>query len=74
MPKEPSRHDPDKGPPMMEGAYHYDHGYSSDHEYAQPAGVYPPHEERGNDYLKHQDEIVSRDGKKLERSKFSKIH
>jgi hypothetical protein len=74
MSKEMMKKDPDKGPPMLEGAHHYDKGYESDHSYAQPEGAYPGSSERGNRYMMHQNEIVSRDGKKLERSKFSKIH
>lgn len=65
------RKDPDKGPPMMEGAHHYDKGYVSEIE---DNGTYPSKEERGNRYLEMQDEIVDRDSAKLVRSKFTKIH
>jgi len=61
---------PDKGPPMHEGAHHFDKGYVSDNEKFDP---YHGDHERGNAYFKHQNEIVHRDSKKLARSKFSKI-
>jgi len=56
---------------MMEGAHHYDKGYHSDHEMSH--GGFPEHHMRGNAYLKHQNEILSRDAKKLSREKFTKI-
>lgn len=65
--------DPDRGPPMHEGAHHWDKGYMSDEEHFSPKGVYPDDHMRGNAYMKHQNEIVHRDSKKLNREKFSKI-
>ena len=72
MPK--AKHsDPDRGPPMHEGAHHWDKGYTSDEEHFSPRGVYPDDHHRGNRYMEHQNEIVHRDSKKLNREKFSKI-
>lgn len=65
--------DPDRGPPMHEGAHHWDKGYESDEEVFSPRGVYPGDRQRGNAYMKHQNEIAHRDSKKLNREKFSKI-
>lgn len=65
--------DPDRGPPMHEGAHQFDKGYVSDEEYFSPRDAYPGDHERGNQYMKHQNEIVHRDSKKLKREKFSKI-
>jgi hypothetical protein len=65
--------DPDKGPPMMEGAHKFDKGYESDEEYFSPRGVYPDDHERGNKYMMKQNEIVHRDSKKLNNGKFTKI-
>lgn len=81
MPKEHSRadahsikaKDPDRGPPMHEGAHHWDKGYDSDNEHFSPRGEYPGDHERGNPYMKLQNEIVGKDSKKLRREKFSKI-
>jgi hypothetical protein len=64
---------PDKGPRMMEGAHSFDKGYVSDEEYAMGPKGYPADQERGNEYLKMAHEIRSKDSKKLQRSKFSKI-
>ena len=64
--------DPDKGPPMIEGAHHFDKGYRSDDE-LDIKGDFPGKEERGNAYFKHNHEIMHRDSAKLKRSKFSKI-
>lgn len=64
---------PDRGPAMREGAHHYDKGYESDEEHFSPRGAYPGDHMRGNEYMKHQNEIVGRDSKKLNREKFSKI-
>ncbi len=65
---------PDRGPPMIEGAHHFDKGYESDEEYFSPRNVYPDDHQRGNEYMQHQNEIAHRDSKKLNREKFSKIH
>lgn len=65
--------DPDRGPPMHEGAHHWDKGYESDEETFSPRGAYPDNHMRGNPYMKLQNEIVHRDSKKLNREKFSKI-
>jgi len=65
--------DPDRGPPMHEGAHHFDKGYVSDEEHFSPKGVYPGSKERGNRYMEHQNEIVKRDSKKLNSDRFSKI-
>jgi hypothetical protein len=75
MPKHKGmRHgDPDRGPPMLEGAHHWDKGYTSDNEYFAPQGVYPDDHQRGNAYMEHQNEICHRDSKKLNREKFTKI-
>lgn len=64
---------PDRGPPMMEGAHHFDKGYDSDEEVFSPRGVFPDDHMRGNPYMKLQNEIAHRDSKKLNREKFSKI-
>lgn len=65
---------PDRGPAMREGAHSFDKGYVSDNEYFSPSKEYPGKGERGNEYMKMQNEIVGRDSKKLKREKFSKIH
>jgi len=62
---------PDKGPPMKEGEHHFDKGYSSDNSHFDP--YMESERERGNRYMQMQNEIVHRDTKKLNRSKFSKI-
>jgi len=64
---------PDRGPPVMEGAHQFDKGYESDEEHFSPRGAFPDDDERGNPYMKLQNEIVGRDSKKLKRSKFTKI-
>lgn len=64
---------PDRGPRMIESAHYFDKGYESDNEYFSPRNEFPGNEERGNAYMKHQNEIVGRDSKKLRREKFSKI-
>lgn len=71
--KGPKHSDPDRGPPMKEGAHHFDKGYVSDEDHFSPRGAYPQDHERGNDYMKLQNEIVHRDSKKLSREKFTKI-
>jgi hypothetical protein len=65
--------DPDRGPPMMEGAHHWDKGYDSDSDVFDRNESYPADHERGNSYVKLNKEMVSRDSKKLNRSKFTKI-
>ena len=65
--------DPDRGPPMMEGAHHWDKGYVSDDETFSPKGVYPDDHQRGNPYMKLANEIAHRDSKKLNRGHFTKI-
>lgn len=65
--------DPDKGPPMHEGAHHFDKGYASDNEHFDPYH-HVEHPYRGNNYMSLQNEVVHRDSKKLSREKFSKIH
>jgi hypothetical protein len=64
---------PDRGPPMKEGPHHFDKGYTSDHDHFSPPKEYPGDHERGNQYMKHQNEIISRDSKKLRREQFTKI-
>ena len=65
------RGNPDKGPAMHEGAHKWDKGYVSDNEHFDP---YPANDnQRGNPYMRLQNEIVGRDSKKLSREKFSKI-
>lgn len=66
-----SKSNPDKGPQMHEGAHHWDKGYMSDKEMSH--GGFPEHHMRGNNYLHLQDEILSRDGKKIAHSKRHKI-
>lgn len=63
---------PDKGPPMLEGAHHFDKGYSSDEKHFSPESDHHGHQ-RGNDYMHLQNEAVKKDSAKLRRSKFSKI-
>lgn len=64
---------PDKGPPIHEGAHHWDKGYESDADVFERAESYPDDHHRGNEYVKHNREIISRDTKKLNRSHFTKI-
>ncbi|RPH75563.1 hypothetical protein EHM76_01380 [bacterium] len=65
---------PDKGPQMLEGQHFFDKGYDSDSEVFKRSSSYPGNEQRGNEYVKNNREIITRDSKKLERSQFSKIH
>jgi hypothetical protein len=70
------RTNPDKGPPMMEGMHHFDKGYDSDGEVFERSKEYPNNhkdEERGNEYVKLNREIISRDSQKLKRGHFTKI-
>lgn len=62
---------PDRGPKMSEGMHHFDKGYTSDNEHFDPYSH--GSEQRGNRYMKMQNEIVHSDDKKLAREKFSKI-
>lgn len=63
----------DRGPPMIEGAHHFDKGYESDAEVFARSSSYPDDHERGNSYVNLNREIIHRDSSKLDRSKFSKI-
>lgn len=64
---------PDKGPQMHEGAHHFDKGYTSDSEHFSPEAGRSDDHYRGNQYMKLQNEIVSRDAKKMKHDPFSKI-
>jgi hypothetical protein len=68
------RTNPDKGPQMLEGQHYFDKGYESDSDVFLRKESYPDNEQRGNEYVKLNREIIKRDSKKLERSEFSKIH
>lgn len=65
--------DPDRGNPIVEGMHHFDKGYESDEEVFDRSKTYPNGAERGNRYVKLAKEMISKDSKKLERSKFTKI-
>lgn len=67
------RMNPDRGPPMLEGEHHFDKGYESDSDVFKRNESYPGDTQRGNEYVKHNREIISRDSKKLKRSEFTKI-
>ncbi len=65
---------PDRGPPMKEGAHQFDKGYESDEETFSPTRkMWPDNEQRGNEYMKLNNEWQKKDAGKLSRSKFSKI-
>ena len=64
---------PDKGPAMMWGEHHFDKGYESDSDVFKRNESYPDDEQRGNEYVKANREMVTRDSAKLKRSKFTKI-
>jgi hypothetical protein len=64
---------PDKGPAMITGQHHFDKGYESDSDVFERNEAYPGDMQRGNEYVKHNREIISRDSKKLKRSEFTKI-
>jgi Golgi nucleoside diphosphatase len=65
---------PDKGPKMIEGAHKFDKGYESDNEtFAPTQNMYPGAKERGNEYMKLNNEWQKKDAGKLSRQKFSKI-
>lgn len=65
---------PDRGPRMIEGAHKFDKGYESDEETFAPRMAFPDDHERGNDYFEMRNKALREDSKKLERSKFSKMH
>lgn len=68
--------DPDKGPPMMEGAHHFDKGYESDEKHFSPlAGINNDTHghQRGNRYMSMQNKFNVEDEKKIKRHAFSKI-
>ena len=63
---------PDKGPPMQEGAHHFDKGYHSD-DMKLEGTEYPGDDHyRGNNYFELRNPVVRKDAEKLKRSKFSK--
>ena len=65
---------PDRGPPMHEGAHHFDKGYVSDEEKFSPTRhEFPADHMRGNAYFDLNNEWQKKDAKKLARSKFTKI-
>ena len=64
---------PDTGPAMMWGEHHFDKGYESDADVFKRNESYPGDVQRGNEYVKNNREIISRDSKKLKRSEFTKI-
>jgi hypothetical protein len=64
---------PDRGPPMIEGEHYFDKGYESDSDVFLRNESYPGDMQRGNEYVRNNREIISRDSKKLNRGKFSKI-
>ncbi len=69
----PKKNSPDVGPKMIEGEQTFDKGYESDSPYFSPPRSFSDNNYRGNDYMPLQNEIVSRDVKKIKSSKFSKI-
>lgn len=64
----------DRGPPMLTGEHHFDKGYESDSEVFDRSKSWPADDQRGNQYVTNNKEIISKDSAKLKRSKFSKIH
>jgi hypothetical protein len=64
---------PDRGPPMMWGEHKFDKGYESDADVFARSESYPGDEQRGNEYVSMNREIVKRDSKALKRDRFSKI-
>jgi hypothetical protein len=64
---------PDRGPPMMFGEHKFDKGYESDADVFARSSSFPDDEQRGNEYVKMNREIIHRDTKALKRDKFSKI-
>lgn len=67
------RSNPDRGPAMMTGEHHFDKGYESDSDVFLRNSSYPGDVQRGNEYVKHNREIISRDSKKMRNQQFSKI-
>lgn len=67
--------DPDKGPRMIEGAHHFDKGYTSDNEHFAPTQNMWPYDDeyRGNRYMDLNNGWQKKDAGKLSRSKFSKV-
>jgi hypothetical protein len=64
---------PDRGPPMLEGAHHFDKGYESDEETFSPTRhEFPDNNMRGNSYMALNNEWQKKDAAKLSRQKFSK--
>ncbi len=64
---------PDHGGTIHEMEHKFDKGYISDDEYAEMGGKFPEAHMRGNEYMKHQNEIIKRDSRKIVSDKFSKI-
>lgn len=64
---------PDRGPPMMWGEHKFDKGYESDADVFARGSSFPDDEQRGNEYVSMNKEIIHRDSKALRRDKFSKI-
>ena len=64
---------PDRGPPMMEGAHHFDKGYDSDEDTFSPTRhEFPDNDMRGNSYMSLNNEWQKKDAGKLGRSRFTK--
>jgi hypothetical protein len=63
---------PDRGPKMIEGAHKFDKGYESDDDTFQPTKNMFPSGQRGNEYMKLNNEWQKKDAGKLARQKFSK--
>jgi hypothetical protein len=71
--KHEMKSNPDTGPAMRWGEHHFDKGYESDADVFKRNESYPGDVQRGNEYVRNNREIISRDSKKLKRSEFSKI-
>lgn len=69
--KSPGNHNPDHGNPMKEGEMPFDMGYQT--QLGNESPYFPEDKMRGNDYTKLQNEIKSRDAKKIRSDKFTKI-
>lgn len=63
--------DPDRGHQMKTGELPFDKGYETSNKNLSHG--FPEAKERGNRYVEMQNEYMSKDSKKLARSKFSKI-
>jgi hypothetical protein len=64
---------PDRGPPMHEGAHHFDKGYVSDEEHFSPTRhMFPDNDMRGNNYMDLNNHWQKKDAGKMSRQKFSK--